>query len=220
MTPFCAEFVKHCKSDFVLYENVVGMLDKKNTSYIERLAASLLDMNYGIRLQVMDSQNYGDPQTRERVFLFGALPHLDLPKFPKATHGPGLQPYRTVWKAITNLSDVPPVKDGEGRISYGLNHEKITFNHNEQGTKLKSEMIIPKYDKPAPTIIRKQNVRHIATKRCLTVREMAKLFGFPDSFRFFGSVKDQVSQVGNAVSVGVSKAIGKEFMDAYRGQYC
>jgi len=227
LTPFCAELVEHYKSDFVLYENVIGMLDRKNTSYIERLSGSLLSMNYGIRLQVMDSKRYGDPQSRERIFLFGALPHLDLPSFPKATHGPGLKPYRTTWNAIKELSGVPPVKEGEGRISYGHNHKKITYNHNETGTTIYKkestelkEMVPTKYNEPAPTIIRKQNVRHYCKPRCLTVREMAKLFGFPDSFRFHGSIKDQVSQVGNAVSVGVSKAIGEGFMDAYRAHYC
>jgi len=45
--------------------------------------------------------------------------------------------------------------------------------------------------------------------RLLTVREHARLQGFPDSFRWFGGYYDIISQIGNAVPPPLSQAIAR-----------
>lgn len=40
---------------------------------------------------------------------------------------------------------------------------------------------------------------HPAQDRCLTIRECARLQGFPDEFEFCGSAADQIKQIGNAI---------------------
>lgn len=40
---------------------------------------------------------------------------------------------------------------------------------------------------------------HPSEDRCLTIRECARLQGFPDGFEFFGSAADQIQQIGNAI---------------------
>ncbi|XP_078173735.1 DNA (cytosine-5)-methyltransferase CMT2-like isoform X2 [Carex rostrata] len=49
---------------------------------------------------------------------------------------------------------------------------------------------------------------HPEQDRILTIRESARLQGFPDYYRFQGSVKDRYRQIGNAVAVPVSRALG------------
>ncbi|KAJ3672590.1 hypothetical protein LUZ60_007311 [Juncus effusus] len=51
-------------------------------------------------------------------------------------------------------------------------------------------------------------VLHPEQDRTLTVRECARLQGFPDFYRFSGSVKDRYRQIGNAVAIPVGKALG------------
>ena len=50
---------------------------------------------------------------------------------------------------------------------------------------------------------------HPAQNRSLTLREGARLQGFPDTFRFFGTRHDVRLQIGNAVAPPVAKAAGE-----------
>ncbi|KAL5172713.1 DNA (cytosine-5)-methyltransferase CMT2 [Glycine soja] len=53
-----------------------------------------------------------------------------------------------------------------------------------------------------------QVVLHPEQDRVLTIREFARLQGFPDYYRFYGTVKERYCQIGNAVAVPVSRALG------------
>ncbi|KAG2623797.1 hypothetical protein PVAP13_3KG081100 [Panicum virgatum] len=69
------------------------------------------------------------------------------------------------------------------------------------------------WDEVVGTVLTSPNARmqaliHPAQDRLLTIRESARLQGFPDSFRFRGTVKDRYRQIGNAVAVPVGRALG------------
>uniref|UniRef100_A0A803LTS4 Cytosine-specific methyltransferase n=1 Tax=Chenopodium quinoa TaxID=63459 RepID=A0A803LTS4_CHEQI len=69
------------------------------------------------------------------------------------------------------------------------------------------------WDETMPTIVtypncHSQAVLHPEQDRVLTVRECARLQGFPDNYRFCGTVKKRYRQVGNAVAIPVAKALG------------
>ena len=57
---------------------------------------------------------------------------------------------------------------------------------------------------------------HYLYPRCITVREMARLSGFPDWFRFDDRIWHGARQVGNAVPVPLAYAVAKEIMGAIR----
>lgn len=48
----------------------------------------------------------------------------------------------------------------------------------------------------------------------MSVRECARSQGFPDTYKFFGSILDKHRQVGNAVPPPMAKAIGLEIKKA------
>ncbi|TKY58485.1 DNA (cytosine-5)-methyltransferase CMT2 [Spatholobus suberectus] len=61
-----------------------------------------------------------------------------------------------------------------------------------------------------------QVVLHPEQDRVLTIREFARLQGFPDYYKFHGTVKERYCQIGNAVAVPVARALGYALGLAYR----
>jgi DNA (cytosine-5)-methyltransferase 1 len=53
---------------------------------------------------------------------------------------------------------------------------------------------------------------HYKYPRCITVREMARLHGFPDWFRFHSTKWHGARQIGNAVPPALARAIAKEIV--------
>ncbi|KAL8090430.1 DNA (cytosine-5)-methyltransferase 1 [Apium graveolens] len=69
------------------------------------------------------------------------------------------------------------------------------------------------WDETVPTVVTRaephnQIIIHPAQHRVLTIRENARLQGFPDYYKLFGPIKERYIQVGNAVAVPVARALG------------
>ncbi|XP_058108507.1 DNA (cytosine-5)-methyltransferase CMT3-like [Magnolia sinica] len=69
------------------------------------------------------------------------------------------------------------------------------------------------YDETVPTVVTRaephnQTILHPNQDRVLSIRENARLQGFPDYYKLFGPVKERYIQVGNAVAVPVARALG------------
>ncbi|WOK92714.1 DNA (cytosine-5)-methyltransferase 1-like [Canna indica] len=69
------------------------------------------------------------------------------------------------------------------------------------------------WDEVVPTVItipnfRCQAILHPEQDRVLTIRECARLQGFPDYYRFHGTVEERYRQIGNAVAIPVGRALG------------
>jgi site-specific DNA-cytosine methylase len=73
------------------------------------------------------------------------------------------------------------------------------------------------FDEPAPTVSADRGLDVTAEIRLrrLTVRECATLQNFPEWFSFSGSMTSQYRQVGNAVAVGMGRAVGEAITQAY-----
>ncbi|KAF3444432.1 hypothetical protein FNV43_RR14124 [Rhamnella rubrinervis] len=79
------------------------------------------------------------------------------------------------------------------------------------------------WDETVPTVVTRaephnQAILHPEQDRVLTIRENARLQGFPDYYKLSGPVKERYIQVGNAVAVPVSRALGYTLGLAYQGR--
>lgn len=78
------------------------------------------------------------------------------------------------------------------------------------------------WDETVPTVVTRaephnQAIMHPEQDRVLTIRENARLQGFPDYYQLCGPIKERYIQVGNAVAVPVARALGYALGRAFQG---
>lgn len=61
---------------YVLLENVKGLKGAKHRPTFEKILSELRRIGYDVRYEVLNSKDYGVPQTRERLWIFGYLGQL------------------------------------------------------------------------------------------------------------------------------------------------
>ena len=112
-------YAKVAKPDFVLIENVPGILSlgkkkgDKEGPFVGWIRDAFEDAGYEMEYAVHNAADYGVPQNRKRVIFIGTRQGVEKWKFPKSVYGdgPGQIPYMSVLEAIGEL---PPIKAGQG----------------------------------------------------------------------------------------------------------
>lgn len=101
------EFVKMVRGiepQAFIFENVVGITQKRHKDVIQYMTDKFRGMNYGISHTVLNAADYGVPQRRERFFLIG-IKNVTSPAFPLPTHFKD----ETSWKVFTKDFNKKPV---------------------------------------------------------------------------------------------------------------
>ena len=199
-----------------LFENVKGLRTMFEGRYFETVVKSFVSIGYNLHYALLDSSNYGVPQKRERVFIFGTLLDGEF-LFPAHTNAPygGIMAYANVGEAIGDLTD----KGSEFPNHIALNHSDTVVRRYElipEGGKLPKPCDLPEdirrknfgntytrlcRNSVSSTIVPGNNALpvHPVLNRSLTPREAARIQTFPDTFVFVGDRRSQCIQVGNAV---------------------
>ncbi|KAK4478115.1 hypothetical protein RD792_017393 [Penstemon davidsonii] len=325
------DIVAYLRPKFVLMENVVDIL-RFSGGFLGRYAlGSLVSMGYQARMGLMAAGNYGLPQFRMRMFMWGALPTERLPQYPLPTHDVvvrGNIPTEFELNAVAYeegckvrlkdalvlqdaISDLPTVENDEKRdkmpyisgaetkfqhfirlqrdempgclvfdsevLEHSLfDHRPLCLNQDDYervcqipkkkganfrdlpGVRVRPDNkvewdpaierkkvssgkpLVPDYamtfvggtsskpfgrlwwDETVPTVVTRaephnQVILHPSQDRVLTIRENARLQGFPDYYQLLGPIKERYIQVGNAVAVPVARALGFSLAMALKG---
>jgi len=127
---YTANFVLKLNPTMIVFENVRGIVFPKNIAKFKEFQ-EILGNQYLLSDRILNAVDYGIPQNRERVFLFGIRKNArDHPlTFPEITHGEvevkkkakKLLPYATVKDVI---GDLPSLVSGEK--SDVISHHKAT----------------------------------------------------------------------------------------------
>lgn len=199
-----------------IFENVRGLLTMFEGRYFQKVVDAFCSIGYHLHYRLLDASDYGVPQKRERVILFGTLqsePFL-FPAHDKNPYG-RLKAYLNVGEAINDLID----KGAEVPNHIALNHsEKVVRRYAliPEGGKLPKPEDLPadirrknfgntytrlSRDSVSSTIVPGNNALpvHPTLNRSLTPREGARIQTFPDSYVFVGDRRSQCILVGNAV---------------------
>ena len=216
-----ARCVREVEPKFFVAENVKGLLTLGNGEIIKAMMREFTTINGGfsVKYKLLNAKWFGAPQDRERVVIVGVRKDLKFDfQYPEPTHGPlAVKPYVTLKDVLWDLKEKPGLYQ-TGTFSPIYMSRNRKRNWDEQSFTIQagarhaplhpdsSDMVMVGKDK--------WKFLHSDKVRRLSVRECARIQGFPDSFEFYGPIAEQYKQIGNAVPVPLSFAIAKQ-INAY-----
>lgn len=218
-----AEIMKQVKPKMFLVENVKGLLTNDHGRTLQTMINVFTKLGYQVTYQVLSAWNYGIAEKRERLIMIGIRNDLPITfQYPKPnSYKPVLrdvlqnvpqsagQSYSSAKKAVMQL--VPA--GGYWRdLPEDVAKKYMGKSYYSGGGKTGMARRLS-WDEPSLTLTtspsQKQTERcHPDETRPLTVREYARIQGFPDSWQFAGGVGSCYKQIGNAVAVNFAKKIG------------
>jgi DNA (cytosine-5)-methyltransferase 1 len=222
---------------FFVAENVSGMLSGRNAEAVKNILKLFNDAGYDVQYKLLNSNDYHVPQIRERVFYIGFRKDLKINDFEYPA--PLDEKPLTLRDAIWDLKDsaVPALPKNKHRSDLTiLNHEYFIGNYS---TIFMSRNRVKAWDEPAftvqasgrqcqlhpqaPKMVKHgvNDMRFVKGKehlyRRLTVRECARVQGFPDDFEFlYTDVNMGYKMIGNAVPVNFAYAVGKQVFECLK----
>ena len=217
---------------FFLAENVSGMLANRHSEAVQNIVSRFEECGYDVTIDLVNAADYGVPQDRKRVFYIGFRKDLNIKfKFPEPTT-PLPEQKKTLRDAIGDLVDtaVPALPKNKTNGALKIpNHEYFVGAYS---TIFMSRNRVRSWDQQAFTVqasgrqcqlhaqapemilVEKNKRIFVPGKehlyRRLTVRECARIQGFPDDFEFiYSDVDTGYKMIGNAVPVDLAYIIAK-----------
>ena len=275
------EFVRivaELRAKTFVFENVKGLTVGRQKLFLEELILAFDIAGYEVRTpwQVLDSANYGVPQHRQRLILFGSRKGTKIPTYPSPRtiaaddEAPlfGLPKGPTCKDAIGDLPDAELFKQLEQGDAvktarfckpstyasqlrclsptdwyFGYKREWrsefLTSSARTDHSRISRRRFantapgevepVSRFLKLSPDGL-SNTLRagtdgargaftsprpiHYSLPRCITVREMARLHGFPDWFRLHATKWHGARQIGNAVPPPMARAVAEQVMVA------
>ena len=226
--------LKEKKPIFFLAENVKGMMAQRHNKAVQEFIQEFDNAGYDVHIILLNANDYGVAQDRKRVFYIGFRKELNINYLPPIPHL--IKP--TFKDVIWDLKDNPiPALDKNktnGNKCMYPNHEYFIGSYS---TSFMSRNRVRQWNEPAFTVqasgrqcqlhpqapvmlkVSKNLNKFVEGKehlyRRLTVRECARVQGFPDDFIFhYESLNDGYKMIGNAVPVNLAYEIAKTIKSA------
>src|SRR5690554_906201 len=105
--------VRLARPKIILFENVTGIVAKKNAKILSQIFAYFERLGYNMDARILSAEEFGVPEKRRRAIIMGVLEGECL--FPKVTHG-----VRAGKKVVTVKDALKNLKAHDGKI---YNHD-------------------------------------------------------------------------------------------------
>jgi DNA (cytosine-5)-methyltransferase 1 len=225
------------KPKFVFLENVKNLVSHQKGETLKSIFDLLNNAGYVPCYKVINSKNFGVPQSRERVFIVAIrkdIYRLDF-YFPAGkpnkicfndivNHNDNSIPISKKWNEYIDLYtgtkseeelsfDVPKTRKKIERIAEGVVLNDCILTMRSSGIRAyPTTGILPTL---AVSISGGGAMIPVYTKerRHLSLLELKRIMGFPDSYKFPVSRTDAIKQLANSVCPPVIYAIGKEILN-------
>ena len=223
--------LKKVKPKFFLAENVSGMLANRNSTAVKNILNLFTKAGYDTTLTMVNAKDYGVAEERKRVFYIGFRKDLKINfKFPKGsteeddkkltlkdiiwdlkeTAVPSAPKNKHNVKAINNneyfVGSYSPIFMSRNRVK-SWNEQAYTVQASGRQCQLHPQA--PKMEKVEKNLCRFVKGKERLYRR-MTVREIARIQGFPDNFVFiYDNIDDAYKMIGNAVPVNLAYEIAE-----------
>ena len=217
------------KPKFFLAENVSGMLANRHSEAVKNILHLFEEAGYNVSLTLVNAKDFGVAEERKRVFYIGFRNDLDVQfEFPEGSTKDDDKKI-TLRDIIWDLQDTA-VPSGDKN-----HHNPNAINNNEYFTGAYSPIFMSRnrvksWDEQAYTVqasgrqcqlhpqapkmvkVGKNDCRFVEGKedlyRRMTIREVARVQGFPDDFKFiYEDTNNAYKMIGNAVPVNLAYEI-------------
>jgi len=218
--------LKELKPKFFLAENVSGMLANRHSAAVKNIIDLFEKAGYDVTLNMVNAKDYGIAEERKRVFYIGFRKDLHINfEFPRGST-------ENDDKKITLKDIIWDLKDTVVPAEKNNRHNPAAINNNEYFTGSYSPIFLSRnrvktWDDQAFTVqasgrqcqlhpqapkmekIDTNSYQFVPGKehlyRRMTVREVARIQGFPDDFQFiYENVDTGYKMIGNAVPVNLA----------------
>lgn len=198
--------------NFVIFENVMGLKDKKHSETYNNIIAFLNEMNFDVFEYQLNAADFGVPQVRKRIIIIALKKnsYSVKPSFEMLTK------HKTVKDFIHALPEPIFYKRNleQSSIPFHPNHwtmfpKSPKFSDPDGFANKTRSFRVINWDKPSPTIAfgNREIYIHPSKHRRLSIHESLLLQGFPSNFVLKGNFSQQVTQVSNAVPPPMARNI-------------
>lgn len=228
--------LKNKQPKFFLAENVSGMLADRHSEAVQNILSMFKECGYDVSLTLVNAKDYGVAQERKRVFYIGFRKDLNVNFiFPKGSTEDDDKKI-TLRDIIWDLQDsaVPSAEKNKHNPNAINNNEYFTGDYSpifmsrnrvkgwdEQAFTVQASGRQCQIHPQAPKMIKvgKNDCRFVEGKenlyRRMTIREVARVQGFPDSFKFiYENTNDAYKMIGNAVPVNLAYEVASAIKKA------
>ncbi|RGN03809.1 DNA cytosine methyltransferase [Blautia obeum] len=228
--------LRSVKPKFFLAENVSGMLANRHSEAVKNIINLFEESGYDVTLNLVNAKDYGVAQERKRVFYIGFRKDLKVNfKFPEGSTKDNEKKI-TLRDIIWDLQYTAIPAEDKNK------HNPAAINNNEYFTGAYSPIFMSRnrvkaWDEQAftvqasgrqcqlhpqaPKMIKhdKNDCRFVPGKenlyRRMTIREVARVQGFPDDFKFiYNNTNDAYKMIGNAVPVNLAYEVATAIKEA------
>jgi len=241
--------LKQKKPAMFLLENVKGLKSHRKGETMEIILEQLSKLGYHLHWEILNSLDYGVPQSRERWYCVGFNKdiHFEFPKpenksvtikdiideesnddislklsefeMARIKHHFKQCPLNSPVQIRVNHDNSkynPDTKKGKyGIYSYLKKDNSLRFHVGDVAKTQIQEAYYCNLDSYTPSIIAARAPKLWDLGRHLSVRECARLQGFPESFKLATSATQAKKQLGNSITLPVVTKIIENMLVAY-----
>lgn len=222
MFPAALTMVKGARPRAVMFENVRGLASEKFSTYRRELLEELSKLGYQPEWKVLQAADFGVPQLRPRFILIALRPRdAECFRWPSP-----ITKRETVGETLVDLMGI---NGWMGAEAWALRANQIAptivGGSKKHGgpdlgpTRAKSQWRELGVDGMGIADEAPHEAFSLTGNPRLTVRMVARLQGFPDSWQFTGKKTVAYRQVGNAFPPLVARAVGRSILAAFKKQF-